>query len=103
MQVLSDEKVKKILNDQLNEWNLKDGVLVRVFKTKDWKHSFFYAQIISFIAEKFNHHPDLTIKYREVMVSLYTHSAGGITQKDIDLAREIDKALMCMTDTFDKP
>ncbi len=46
---------------------------------------------VGLLAEKANHHPDIDIRWNKVTLVLSTHSAGGITEKDIALAREIEK------------
>lgn len=50
-----------------------------------------FVNAVAILAERANHHPDFLIQYRNVIVTLTTHSEEGLTQKDFDLAREIDK------------
>lgn len=96
MKILPKDELKRILSEHLKGWIIKDTFLSRVYDVKDWKHAFFIAQVISFLAEKSNHHPNLTIKYSQIKVELYTHSVGGITDKDIVLAKEIEASLLCL-------
>ena len=51
------------------------------------------ANLVSFFAEKYDHHPDLDIKYSSVIISYFTHTSGEITDKDIKLAQLIDITL----------
>jgi 4a-hydroxytetrahydrobiopterin dehydratase len=64
--------------------------LVRVFDRGDFKGSVAFVNEILPLAEAANHHPDVEINWKDVTVTLSTHSEGGVTDKDFALAREID-------------
>lgn len=68
------------------------GAVTRVFKFADFAEAFGFMARVALIAQKADHHPDWSNSYDTVTVTLSTHSAGGVTQKDIDLAKAIDKA-----------
>ena len=70
-------------------WEEKDNALYRCFKFKDFGEAFSFMTHVAFLAEKADHHPDWSNSYNKVEVSLSSHDAGGITQKDIDLAAAI--------------
>ena len=70
---------------------MRDGWLRRKYKTPGFAHTMLLANAIGFIAEAAWHHPDLELGYAYVTVKLQTHSAGGITQKDITLAHKINE------------
>ena len=72
-------------------WNEKDNKLQKTFKFKDFVHAFAFMTRVAFIAEKMNHHPDWSNVYNTLSVNLQTHDAGGITNRDLDLAQIIDK------------
>ncbi|MGB1254943.1 MAG: 4a-hydroxytetrahydrobiopterin dehydratase [Thiolinea sp.] len=74
----------------LNGWQVQDGKLHKVFEFQDFAEAFAFMARVALVAEKADHHPDWSNSYRKVVIDLVTHSTGGITQKDIDLARTID-------------
>jgi len=66
------------------------GTISREFRFKSFTEAFAFMTRVAFLAEKADHHPDWSNSYALVTISLSTHSAGGLTQKDIALARAID-------------
>jgi len=90
METLSITDLNNAL-EQLQEWHLTVDVITREFHFKDFKESMTFANNIAEEAEKMNHHPDILIRYNKVTLTLTTHSAGGLTQKDFELAKIIDK------------
>jgi 4a-hydroxytetrahydrobiopterin dehydratase len=75
-------------------WSKKNGKLTANFKCKDFVHALTLLNSIGNIAEKFQHHPDLGIRnYNEVFVSTVTHETNSITEKDYNLASEINTLL----------
>jgi 4a-hydroxytetrahydrobiopterin dehydratase len=80
--------------EQLRElpgWYYEDGWIRRVYKTDGWPTTLMLVNAIGFCAEAAYHHPDLSVTWARVTVKLMTHSAGGITDKDFELARRIDE------------
>jgi len=75
-------------------WRHDGGWLHRTYATDGWKSTMLVVGAIAFIAEAGNHHPDLGVHWGRVDVSLQTHSAGGVTDKDLELAREIERRVM---------
>ena len=75
---------------ELNDWQLRDDAIVKQFTFTDFIEAFGFMTRVALCAERADHHPDWSNSYRTVDISLTTHSAGGITQKDIKLALEID-------------
>ncbi len=88
MAVLSDDEVRQQL-EGLEGWSLEGETIVRDLRFSDFPEAVAFVVRLSFAAEKANHHPDLDVRYNQVRVALSTHSEGGITAKDIDLARTI--------------
>jgi 4a-hydroxytetrahydrobiopterin dehydratase len=72
-------------------WENKAGELYRQFKFKDFKQAFGFMQKVAAAAEKMNHHPRWQNEYNKVEVWLSTHSEDKITDKDRQLAEEIDR------------
>jgi 4a-hydroxytetrahydrobiopterin dehydratase len=72
-------------------WTHERQALRRAFKTDGWPTTLMLVNAIGFVAEAADHHPDLVVKWGSVEVALWTHSAGGITAKDVALARAIEQ------------
>ena len=64
----------------------KRDELVRTFQFKDFRQSLSFVNKVGEAAEDAGHHPDIDIRYNRVRLSLTTHDAGGLTEKDFDLA-----------------
>ncbi|WP_196260239.1 4a-hydroxytetrahydrobiopterin dehydratase [Pelagibacterium limicola] len=80
--------------ESLDGWRNKDSdAIVRAFKFKDFSAAFGFMSRVALLAEAANHHPDWSNSYNRVDIALSTHDAGGITQKDLDLARAINALL----------
>ena len=88
---LSEEERKTWLS-ALPEWSLcRDGnAIERTFEFGDFSAAFAFMTRVALIAEKRDHHPEWFNVYNTVEVTLTTHDAGGVTQKDIDLASKMD-------------
>ena len=74
----------------LPAWKASEGWLVREYSTPDWRATMLVVGAIAFLAEAANHHPDLGVHWGRVVVRLQTHSAGGVTEKDLQLAHQIE-------------
>ncbi len=89
--VYSDEEIAARLAEQgLSGWHLEEGWLRRKFNTDGWPTTLMLVNAIGYLAEAAWHHPDLAVTWGKVWVKLKTHSAGGITDKDFALARQIE-------------
>jgi 4a-hydroxytetrahydrobiopterin dehydratase len=71
-------------------WERQGAVLVKVHTEKDFAAALGFVNRVGEIAEAMNHHPDIEIRWNTVTFKLSTHSAGGITEADLELARRID-------------
>jgi 4a-hydroxytetrahydrobiopterin dehydratase len=91
MKALSKPEVAEFIALQLAGWTLEENTIVRNFKFKSFVDAFSFMTAIALIAEKMNHHPDWSNSYNKVNVTLTTHEANGITQRDFDLASSIDQ------------
>ncbi len=85
----SEAEIAERLTD-LPNWELRDGWIRRSFKTPGWPHTLMLVNAIGYRAEAAFHHPDLNVGWASVTVKLQTHSAGGVTDKDFALAKEIE-------------
>jgi len=87
---LSDAQIASELKG-VSGWRLENKALRRTYKTDGWPTTLMLVNAIGFVAEAADHHPDLTVKWGSVEVALWTHSAGGITAKDVALAKAIER------------
>lgn len=93
-QALTDSEIQKRLR-KLEGWSYEGGALRRTYKTDGWRGSMLVTNAIAFLCERADHHADLTVSWPSVGVALSTHSAGGITAKDFEVAGLI-QALVLM-------
>ncbi len=75
----------------LPQWQQQDQTITRTFKFKNFVQAIDFVNKLVKPAEAAQHHPDLEISYNKVTVSLTSHDAGGLTQKDFDMAQTISK------------
>jgi 4a-hydroxytetrahydrobiopterin dehydratase len=87
---LNEDQIDDILGT-LTHWRLKDGKLHRELRFADFSEAFAFMTRVALVAERMDHHPDWSNGYSKVTIDLMTHDAGGITRKDVDLARAIDR------------
>ena len=69
---------------------MKNGEITKLYKFPDFKEAMGFVNRVADLAEEADHHPDILIRYNKVTLTLSTHSAGGLTEKDSQLARKID-------------
>ncbi|MFN3477867.1 MAG: 4a-hydroxytetrahydrobiopterin dehydratase [bacterium] len=74
-------------------WAVENNRLLKNFVFDNHKEVILFFNTVSFLAEKYNHHPDIFITYKKCVITLYTHSQGKITEKDVELAVMIEKIL----------
>ncbi|WP_328359759.1 4a-hydroxytetrahydrobiopterin dehydratase [Mycobacterium sp. NBC_00419] len=92
MAVLTDEQVDAVTED-LDGWQRLDGALRRSVTFDAFLDGIEAVRRVAEHAERADHHPDIDIRWRTVTFALVTHSEGGITDKDVQLAREINEIL----------
>jgi 4a-hydroxytetrahydrobiopterin dehydratase len=93
--VYTPEQIDTKLREQgLNDWYLEDGWLRRKFNTDGWPTTLMLTNAIGFLCEAAYHHADLSITWGKLWVKLKTHSAGGITDKDFELAKKIEEVVL---------
>jgi 4a-hydroxytetrahydrobiopterin dehydratase len=73
-------------------WSRAGDEIEKTFECPSFPDAIAFVVRIGFMAEAADHHPDLDVRWRRVRVALTTHDAGGLTAKDVDLARKIDGA-----------
>jgi 4a-hydroxytetrahydrobiopterin dehydratase len=76
---------------ELRPWAIADGKLHREYKFGNFVQAFGFMAQVALLAERAAHHPEWCNVYNRVVIDLTTHEAGGITRKDLDLAREMEQ------------
>ena len=89
----SEEQIKQRLAEELPHWYYEDGWIRRKFKTGGWKGTLMVVNAVGHLAEAAWHHPDITASYAWVEVRLMTHTAKGVTPKDLELATKIEEVV----------
>jgi 4a-hydroxytetrahydrobiopterin dehydratase len=92
--VYTADEAEARLKAELPHWYLEDGWIRRKYKTSGWKSTLMVVNTVGHLAEAAWHHPDLTVSYAFVIVKLMNHAAKGITDKDFELAQEIERVVM---------
>lgn len=87
--LLSDIELQRALG-RLPGWSKRSGVISKTFTLPSFRHAMAFVSRIADAAEAAQHHPDIDIRYTRVTIALSTHDAGGLTQKDIDLAGVVE-------------
>jgi 4a-hydroxytetrahydrobiopterin dehydratase len=89
---LNNTKIQQELK-HLTGWAKQRNGIKKKFEFKDFVQAMGFVNSIALLAERANHHPDIDIRWNKVLLVLSTHSEGGITKKDIALAKEIQSLL----------
>jgi 4a-hydroxytetrahydrobiopterin dehydratase len=88
---LNAESIRGWLNARKG-WKRRANKLTKDFEFESFRDSIVFVNRIASLADNVNHHPDIDVRYATVSVTLSTHDSGGITEKDLDLAEQIDVA-----------
>ncbi|MEM1424723.1 MAG: 4a-hydroxytetrahydrobiopterin dehydratase [Planctomycetota bacterium] len=89
MDKMTEEQITTAL-EQHASWSHVNGAIQRTFTHKDFVESMKFVNHVAELAESAQHHPDILIRWNKVTLTLTTHDAGGITDKDFDLAGKAD-------------
>ena len=73
------------------DWKKKGSTITRTFQFKDFPMAIAFVNAVAKLAEKAWHHPDIDIRWNKVTLTLTTHDAGGLTEKDFQLAKQFDR------------
>ncbi len=87
MALLTEKDIEKA---HLNKWLFSNNFIAKTFQFKNFTEAMAFMLKVAFICEKQNHHPNWSNIYNTVEIKLQTHDVGGVTNKDIALAKEID-------------
>ena len=90
MNVLSELEINENLTE-LDDWSLDGDAIRKEWEFNNFSEAMDFINMMAVIAEKHDHHPHLFNVYNRVTLRFNTHDAGGITEKDINIAKELDK------------
>ena len=90
MAVLTDAEIQQAIAS-LPGWQRQGKAIQRVFEFPDFKAAMQFVNKIADVADQANHHPDIDIRYNKVTMALVSHDAGGVTQRDVKMARRINE------------
>lgn len=90
MSRLTPSQIEKALQN-LSDWELSDEKIRKTFEFEDFVAAMGFVIEVAQWAEEVGHHPDIDIRYNRVVLALTTHDEGGVTERDIRLAREIEE------------
>ena len=89
--MLGEQALREALRE-LPDWTADGGALVRTFRRNDWRDAIAFVNAVAHEAERRDHHPDISIAgYRNVTFRLTSHDSGGVTKRDVNLAKRIDE------------
>jgi 4a-hydroxytetrahydrobiopterin dehydratase len=92
MKTYNEATAKLVLQD-LKDWNFNNNGIEKKFVFKNFNQALGFIVQVGVLAEKQNHHPELFNVYNKVDIRLSTHDSNGLTDKDFDLAKDIEKLL----------
>ena len=90
MTVLDDDTVRAALAVDLPDWELAGGQIRRELTFRDFTDAFSLLTRVALVAERRNHHPDLSCSWNRVTLAISSHAEGGVTEQCLALARAID-------------
>ena len=88
-----DKLTQEQIDDRLNgvpEWSVNGDSLQRTYRFDDFREAMVFVHRVADLAEDHQHHPDILIRYNKVTLTLTTHDASGLTEKDFSLAMATD-------------
>ena len=89
-QLLSEDEIERALDD-LQRWTREGAAIRRDVTAPTFAEGIALVDQVAAVADERDHHPDIDIRWTTITFRLSTHSAGGLTANDVDLAREIDR------------
>ena len=90
MEIISEKHLPDLLKTKNLEWNISNNSIQKEFVFKNFIEAFGFMSRVAILAEKQNHHPEWSNVYNKVNITLTTHDAGGVTEKDLELATAIE-------------
>ena len=91
MEKLNDESIAGWLEAHTG-WKRSGNAIRKLFEFASFRDSIVFVNRVATLADEVDHHPDIDIRYAKVTLTLSTHDAGGLTEKDLELAQRVDFA-----------
>ena len=91
-ELLDDEEIEQRL-DELGDWDREGDEIQKWFEFDDFSSAIKFVNDVAKLADRYDHHPDIDIRYNRVKLALATHSEGGLTPRDFDLAGDIEQSI----------
>ncbi len=91
--LLDEEEIEQRLDELAADWEREGDEIQKVYEFDDFPSAIKFVQGVARLAERYDHHPDIDIRYNRVRLALSTHSEGGLTSLDFDLASDIEQTL----------
>ena len=92
VELLDEEEIEQRL-DELGDWEREGDEIQKIFEFDDFRSAIEFVNDVAKLADRYDHHPDIDIRWNKVTLSLSTHSEGGLTPLDFDLAGEIEQSI----------
>ncbi len=73
-------------------WKFRDGAIRKKYRFPSFRSAIVFVNRVATIADELDHHPEITVRYDKVIVRMWSHDAGGVTERDLGLAERIDFA-----------
>ncbi|MDQ3620750.1 MAG: 4a-hydroxytetrahydrobiopterin dehydratase [Actinomycetota bacterium] len=90
---LLDEEEIEQRRDELGDWEREETEIHKNFEFDDFSTAIKFVNDVAALAERYDHHPDIDIRWNRVKLTLSTHSEGGLTARDFDMANEIEQSI----------
>ena len=90
--LLDEEEIEQRL-DELGDWEREGIEIQKVFEFDDFPSAIKFVTDVAKMADRYDHHPDIDIRYNKVRLALTTHSEEGLTSRDFDLAADIEQSI----------
>jgi 4a-hydroxytetrahydrobiopterin dehydratase len=90
--LLDEEEIEQRI-DELGDWEREGDTIEKTFEFDDFSRAIQFVNDVAKMADRWDHHPDMDIRYSKVRLSLSTHSEGGLTARDFDMAGEIEQTI----------
>lgn len=91
-ELLEEEEIEQRL-DELGDWEREGDAITKTFEFEDFAAAMRFVNEVAKLAERYDHHPDIDIRWNRVRLALTTHSEGGLTARDFDVAGEIEQSI----------
>ena len=91
-ELLEDEEIEQRL-DELGDWEREGDEIQKVFEFEDFGAAISFVNAVAELADRYDHHPDIDIRWNRVKLAMSTHAEGGLTARDFDVAGEIEQSI----------